>query len=484
MTSSRSNPVNFEAVASDAATEVFLIDASLKRIASGVGRLEQKVAPGLYKVRFRSGASQHDELVEVTQSPSRQQLRGEPVPFASAAPIDHSLTTNTEHADAAADLSLQVSPVSGQGTLFLFLRSEDPYLDFDADGVSIHCLGGDQIADLSQAVNDTSNGYAGLTLALDCGSYRIRVRKENLGDYELFATVCKGWQTQVFLSFDAFERRESDIHAASLRRASVFMVRNGQGFNPSSETFRLTELAKQALAQGRSQVSRGLLGRFLNGKFEDPMMGLLAAHLLLQGRRTERSGLTSMVLDNLVGILGAHPDLLALRLAHNPADEDLREFSLSAPPLLSASWKLLSQATRRRAGLISPGSVPGLIAHNVTNGGPWLIYRLQEADGAQPARLSLSEAERRFRKMLDAYGDRLAEVDKRQRSDDARFSGLEQSLLTLMLSEIRLREVRELSKRQRGNVHSERLLRRIRAPAYSVASAVGGLEQKLSRLLG
>ena len=120
MPSSRSERILFKVIAPDEATELFLIDSTLTRIASGVGYLEKKVSPGFYKVRFRSGASQHDELVEVKPEPPSQSLTGDPVPFASAAPIAHSLTADDAHAEVAWRLS-RARPGNGdQGAIMKY----------------------------------------------------------------------------------------------------------------------------------------------------------------------------------------------------------------------------------------------------------------------------------------------------------------------------------------------------------------------------
>ena len=67
MSKSRSSRrVPFSVRASDATTEVFVIDNQLRRIAGGVGHVALDASPGVYKIRLRSGSTQRDHLVEVT----------------------------------------------------------------------------------------------------------------------------------------------------------------------------------------------------------------------------------------------------------------------------------------------------------------------------------------------------------------------------------------------------------------------------------
>jgi hypothetical protein len=53
--------------AADASAEISVLDGCLNRVARGIGRLEQDLAPGLYKVRVRVGPTVEDELVSLDQ---------------------------------------------------------------------------------------------------------------------------------------------------------------------------------------------------------------------------------------------------------------------------------------------------------------------------------------------------------------------------------------------------------------------------------
>ena len=86
MSSSKPDPGTLNIRAADEATEIFVIDSDFKRIKSAIGWLRLEVLPGFYKVRFRSGASQYDHLVEV-KSGNTVEVEGPAIEFYSAAPI-------------------------------------------------------------------------------------------------------------------------------------------------------------------------------------------------------------------------------------------------------------------------------------------------------------------------------------------------------------------------------------------------------------
>ena len=106
MSTSRSKPtVSLNVQAPELTTEIFVIDSLFRRVASGLGHLETAVSPGLYKIRFRSGNSQRDELVEATTEKSPLYITTKPLGFASAAPMVNTRTTREHHSDAAEQYS-------------------------------------------------------------------------------------------------------------------------------------------------------------------------------------------------------------------------------------------------------------------------------------------------------------------------------------------------------------------------------------------
>lgn len=474
MQQSRFKTVKFRAMAADPATEVFLIDASLRRIDSGVGQLTADVSPGFYKVRFRAGASQHDELVEVSGEEDTREVIGKPVLFRSAAPILNTTTFDAGQAGLAADWSREPQGIGDGAELFLFLREEDAKEAFGPEGVSVHDLKGAKVIDLSGGRIKEAARCAGICLRLDPGTYRLRVSKAGLGDYEIFVTLSSDWQVQVFLAFETFTKGEVTVRAASLRRSAIFMTRLGVTFNPEEPNTRLTELAKQALVQGRNVVSDEMISRFLDCKFQDPMMGLFAAHILLATHRRNRN-LIGIVLMNLGRLIGETSDLAALKLAFR--EDRKAKTTIESPPLLAASWRSLTRATRQNASLIAPMSVPGQIAHNIAHGGAWLLHRVTTGSEARPH--SLAHSETIFREMLTVPSNVLQEVVADKRGTEE-FSGLEQSLLGILASRAAITDVfRRVPEAEGSEVNASRQIWRLPAPAYSVAAAVQSLDRKL-----
>ena len=478
MSASPSEAIPLTVTAADEATEIFLMDAGLKRIASGLGRLELQVPPGLYKVRFRSGASQQDRLVEVAPGRARVELSGDPVRFHSAAPIAATLTTHEYQSMPAVQASRELHKSVGRGgRLFLFVRDEDETREFDVPGVSVHALDGTERARLAEGPSSRADRWAALSLELDPGTYAVRVESGRLGDYELFATVAPGWQTQAyFVMEDLWSDRES-VRAPSLRSASIMMGRPEQGFDLASPTARLTELARQALTQGRQVISPELMRRLASDDLSAPMLTIMGAHLLLQMRDSHRDILIAVV-ERLSALLGEHPDVQALDLTLRDGSRPRVE-RIERPPTLRASWDRIVQASRKRAGLVPADTTAGRIGAGIVRAGPWLIHRLGGIQEERPERqASLAEAARVLERMIASEPERLAQVYGSIRSTGTRLSALEKGVLDAVRSYAQAREL-PTDRTQAPEAQARALLSSLAAPKYSVAEAVVSLAKKI-----
>jgi hypothetical protein len=479
MTTLPSKSATLVITAADDATEIFIIDASLRRIAAGSGQLEEKVSPGIYKVRLRSGSSQHDQIVEVSSHNERVTVQGPPVLFHSAAPLNDTLTTHEYQSGPAAQASRSINMKLGSGGgLFVFVREEDENQTFSTGGLTVHALDGTKLAALEDGDINHQARWGGLNISLDPGTYSIRVPFGRVGAYEIFATVSQDWQTQVFLVFDEFWSEGESFRAPSLSSASVLMSHLGHGFDPYSNLARLTELAQQALAQGRNVISSRLMSELLSGKFEDPMLGILAAHLIMNKHRPDRE-LLRVVRDNLVDMLGDHPDVKALLIGMKNQSE-LRVDSIDQPPSLRQSWDYIVKASRRRATLVPPDSPVARIANEVVTGGPWLIHRINEEYlYSLMERPTIAEAVRVAEKFVSIEPKRFSEMIKQTRSGMQNLSGLELGVLSAVKSYKQGLSMESDAKQTRQQVNTLQMFSDISAPSYSIATAVISLADKM-----
>lgn len=386
------------AVAADEGTEIFLVDAGFRRLASAVGELRAEVEPGLYKLRFRSGDTMADQLVEVSPElpPGEDEIlvRGEPLRFASALPMPDTRTSHEYH--QAAWSHAWDAPDLGFGTgslLFVLARDADRRPDERAhhrpwQGLSLRDLDGRVLLDFAQAPRrDERFAYASANVELAPGTYVLRVETELDGVLEMPVVTCAGWQTQVALRSRTLSRpgpafreetreRGRSVRRADLSGATVLMGRPGYRADPSGGQDRLTELARIGLVQGRSTLRPDDLRSLLWAKYENPMFGLYGAHLLLQGGEPDID-LLHTVVGNLETLVGGHPDVAALRLALARHDGEALPDGLrfETPPMLVRGWRQVVEASQDWPELVPAGSFAARVATSLVSGPHWLIWR-------------------------------------------------------------------------------------------------------------
>ena len=333
--------------------ETFIIDHAFNLVHRGAGTFSHYVPPGIYKLKFRRGLAITETLEEIGETP--RTIDAPQLQYDSAVPLRATRGAEERHFEAARKISSTPNVTLGNGAeLFVFARSED-----EGDpmaGLTLHDLDGVLLVDLQQqAVRSSNSGCAGCTIALDPGGYRLR---STIVDEPLEQVVVASafWQTQVFLM------REPELPA--IASASILMSRNG--FDPESEMLRLAEGARIALKEQRTVMPRELLNQLLDDNFENPMLGIYAAHALSSEPSDPVFERTLSTLDRLVP---GHPDVAALR-----AGAGASGIEIDIPPMLRASWSRLLAASVDGCVTIKPGSLSSRIPAALLEGTPWLIW--------------------------------------------------------------------------------------------------------------
>lgn len=373
--------VQLVAKAADALTEVILIDHKLRRVASSVGSLEGDFEPGFYKIKQTAGGRFEEQLVELAPGQTTIHLR--PVRLRSAAPLADD--ESSVHREAAEECSRTLHSFPGEGSqIFVFVRDleggegGEPWR-----GVSVQSPAGIPTLELEKdGVRSAADSFAGVNAAVNPGSYVLSVDTRVWGVQQMPLVASPGWQTRVFLSTRTMERKasgsdpdapsERTARRADLFTASVSMAPLNEEFNPANPFARLVEIARLALERGREILRPDELRAMLLHKFEDPMLGFLAGHILLLAEKPDHV-LLREVLGNLRDLgLSEHPDVRALHLALEPAGTEER---FADPPMLRPSWRQIVKATAAQQDLIPAHSWTFRIAPRVIGNAAWLVWR-------------------------------------------------------------------------------------------------------------
>ncbi|WP_035678331.1 phospholipase D-like domain-containing protein [Bradyrhizobium liaoningense] len=354
--------------------EVLLVDGQQHLVKREVQLLRVNVMPGVYIARVVIGEAIRDETIVVRpDQPFTRELA--PPPIASAIPLNSSATTHKHHQDAARSaVAPQVSlQADGNAAIFVVLRewtvegqgqrSSGPLAPIlilrSADGSDLHTF---SIDDADATLRDR---VAAQGVSLREGFYRL---VSHFGDavVEMPVYALKDWQTQIYL----LSQPCPDRLAPDFGRASVFWARPGTGFDPDREDLRVLESVRAAAESGRPYLTDKGLTDALYEKFDNPMLGLMSAHALLQ-RKAIDPGLLAHATANLERMLGPISDVIALKLAVNP---DAEVAPVEYPPILRWSWELLLQRSVDRPDVIGRHSLAERIGGYVVGRGVWMSW--------------------------------------------------------------------------------------------------------------
>ena len=359
--------------AENPATELFIVDSSFALSDRGVHRLEAKLQPGIYKVKARLGLREWEQPISVDKDMT---VEVPPIEFASAAPLTETACATDAQMDFAVQASRDADSRTGSGSrIFVMSRvwtgdasaaKSHSQVPLPFRQVKIRRWRGDVIADLGEDGNVLSGDDLAVAFCIEVneGNYLVEFETQN-GVNLLPICAREGWQTQIFiLHGTAFS--VSDVY----NDVSILMTRGN--FEPSDSIARATDAARLALAQDRVVASDHLMD-YAQGKVENPILGLVSAHMLLLAQKKQQEkqdrarkhkteqigpeleinfdqGRYHDIVSKISELLGAdQPDVAALSLrcaVCKPVSQ------IRVPPMFWRSWKMLIEASNDNTDLI------------------------------------------------------------------------------------------------------------------------------------
>jgi hypothetical protein len=292
----------------DQTAQIKVLDGAANVVARGIGRLEEPLAPGLYKIRVRVGPEVEERIVTHDGHLPVQQFQKFRIP--SPIPIDHTSRSHEYHQRAIEKAWAQPATV-GYGAMLLIAAREfslDDSRGHSDPAGSLHLLSPSISLPLTAfaTVRTAGDAFAVGAVEVDPGFYEVELRLADGACQRRALHASRGWTTQLYMLFhDRDGERVPNLARGSIAISKAPVVHD-------AET-RLTEIALDALTQHRTIMDRELQN-VLMMDFQQPMLGLIGAHLLL--RQGDRPELFRSVVGRLSNMLGSdHPDVAALRTA-------------------------------------------------------------------------------------------------------------------------------------------------------------------------
>jgi len=297
------------------------------------------------------------------------------------------LSTKIDNKDAYVNASQRWSkrqtrkPIGSgsQGSLFIFIRAVSPKR-YKAHTQLFQKI---DLVDSSGRVvtkftpkelkSDLKKGWSAFHAQAARGTYYLRFKGKPLR--ELPIATFSGWQTRLFF----LHKRETLFETLK-----IFIEK--PGFRPADPETAACDLALNGLQNNQDLLDKRSMDILLHGKFNNPMLGLVGAHILLQ--KSIHSPVVDEVLRNLRWLLPESVDLDALACLARakgitlPWTQD--RFRFNNPPMLRASLDAIIQASIIAPEIIEPSSRIPLIASHIFADSPWTSWEMIRAKRNEP----------------------------------------------------------------------------------------------------
>lgn len=398
------NTVRLIAQAEIPTVEVTILDSRLQSIHCDVGEVDVSLPPGTYLLQYKMGSSVTEVPVVLRPGVERVTVPPPALSTRTPAPVAGSPACD-RYGPFPRDRSREVHERHGQGgQLFIFIRraSKDLVLPASAESLfDVHVLDANMnvVIDMARSGRRSDDGTSiACNVDLTPGTYLLRYTSGASETLEQTVVVSPGWQTLIFASSRRFGLDLPQL-SPNFPEAAVFVVPQGDGFDPSDRNLVRSESARLALAgscrvgpavrlrdvatqasQIRASVPKAQVDEALRSKFRSPMLGLYGAHLLLLNPAPDWAVLRDIVAI-LKSLVGNHPDVVALTLRQelNDATED---GFYELPPMLRNSWTLVIGDSTARPALVRADAYAARVAKRLWGSAVWLVWHPPTADGS------------------------------------------------------------------------------------------------------
>ena len=328
-------------------------------VASGVERLRVDLPKGIYMVEAQLGRDTWTGYAT---------LRGQGVEIdvprfyiKSAVPIAGYSHSHEYHVDALRNARERTDFKIGSGARILLMARNWAPSGERSQGLpklTLERWRGDVIADLGSVGRIETDGDAvgTCTIEVNPGDYVLNVATDQIR-FSHAVTALDGWEAQVFVLQD-FSGVENDRSTAAMRPIVTSTMALTNQYGADAAIYELLEAGQVALASERPGLGRAVFDKIAQRKWDAPILGLMAAHILLVARDCEQTASPrnstvqfvredfETILHNTAELIGKEqPDVIALRTQSE--DLPLDEISeIATPPIFSLSWEMLLKASR------------------------------------------------------------------------------------------------------------------------------------------
>lgn len=357
------------------------------------GQVESSLPAGLYTVRVERGGEMKEESIRHT-GPTDVSIH-EPKRY-SALPSFDTVTTHEYYEVPSRQWSMQDTSTaigkvgSKPERLFIFIRaiSKERYKQQDlGNGLSLWNLARRELLDFNQSVTkrDEEYGWLAFSAPAERGGYILKYSGDPPREMPVY--VYKDWDTQIFVTYHGRPLLES---------ASILMPHKGVGFCPDDRIAQAVDAALSGLQNRLNLMPMSGMKKLIYEKFDNPMLGILGAHLLLQQKDVNPNTI-SFVLGNLNNLLTDSPDVQALRVINAKRfNKRIPTKPFERPPMLRIGLEAVIDASIDVENLVPENSLIDWISSYTYADSPWTSWKPIERSASMPVIEKFMATARRY----------------------------------------------------------------------------------------
>lgn len=349
-------------------------DGNGKAHGFGLAKLVVDVPAGLYTVQFQDVFATTMQNIDVDRDLTIDAAR--PTSIAS---VNGSAGSNESHQEAAHELAQPINFADRPALAVIVRYRRDEQRGAQVSLQDVHVpLPDGRFSGVYFAATEQRSGdgrFHGMSWFLPSGPIEVQFP----GRLTLPLWILEDWITYVFAPPGADGR-------AALQGASIHLRPKDQGITPhieGADDNALAEYALLSLLRGVPAITDNDLRQLLHAKWQNPMAGILGAHVLLLADHVEIAVMQE-VLGNLARLVPGHPELLGLRAAYlrhrvlrgeDPAAYTVERPSTFDLPTTWHSWEAMLWLDHRFGGIIPADCPMARAASRVTRAGVWLALQ-------------------------------------------------------------------------------------------------------------
>ncbi|WP_340199932.1 helix-turn-helix domain-containing protein [Ascidiimonas sp. W6] len=216
---------------------------------------------------------------------------------------------------------------------------------------------------------DRNTGWLAVNCKLISGTYFLLYEGEQAR--QIPVNIFEHWHTQLFLTVGA------QPLFGTLR---IFLARQRR-FDPHNETYKYIDILLNKLQNRDYSLGKELVEMAAYGKFESPMIGLVAAYIYLKSKETHEDNLFKVITENMQqAILKKNedsPDLRALTILASQHFDDYNfdKTVVKGTPMLRVGFEALLSAAVDNVRLIKENSINDYISENLYFDSPFNTFK-------------------------------------------------------------------------------------------------------------